>query len=161
VVFRDGEAVVALCVDGLECELADAVVMAHDQLVAVRGYNPQLNEKQHGEMTGKVLSVISSAFCTYFGNSPSERYKDVFVQIADFATRLSRDHIFPDGNKRTTVVVSLALLRMRGVDIDVEDTPCPEDNVIYQWIQDIVTGGRTTDELANLLRDAACPYPRI
>lgn len=61
-------------------------------------------------------------------------------------------HIFPDGNKRTTTLASLALLYLAGVSLDIEDAAEPESNEVYRWIQDVVANGRTTEELAAALR---------
>ncbi len=68
---------------------------------------------------GRVQSVLGATFLTFFGIAPAQRYADVFAQIADFATRFAKDHIFPDGNKRTAVKMSLAILKMRGWDVRV------------------------------------------
>lgn len=146
----------AVCLDDIECEFAQMIVSVHDTLVSKRGYSPDLNEEQVRGIVGEVASVVSAAFCTHFHVMPKDRYKDVFHQVADFATHLSKDHIFPDGNKRTTVVVSLALLEFAGCAVSIEDANDPEDNEVYKWIQDIVTGERDIDSLAEFLRGKAC-----
>lgn len=143
------------CFDGAEEELAALIVETHDSLVAIKGFNPEVGHEYQMEMVGKVVSVVSSSFSSHFGCSPADRYSDVFEQVAEFAAFLSGDHIFPDGNKRTTVVVSLAILHVSGVVLDIEDSADPDDNEVYQWIQDVVTGGRTTRQLAQALRERA------
>lgn len=148
-----------LCFDGREWDLAITVVVTQTKIVGKKGFRPVLSDSQITEMIERVLSVISASFSTIFGVSPSMRYSDAFEQIADFATRLAKDHIFPDGNKRTTVMVSLALLRMSGVTLDIEDPATPEENEVYLWIQDIVTERRSTNELADLLRMRSAPDP--
>ena len=145
------------CFDGAEYELATTIVDVHDRLVSLKGFNPKVTPLQREEAIGKVVSVVSSSFSSYFGCSPVERYCDIFEQIADFAARLSKDHIFHDGNKRTTVVMSLAFLHVAGVVLDIEDSEIPEDNEIYLWIQDVVTDGRTKEELAQDLRIHVIP----
>lgn len=104
-----------------------------------------------------MASIISSTFTPVFGQSPRLRYKDIFDQIGSFAEHLSKRHVFADGNKRTTMQVSLALLAVQGVVIDVPDAPSPEENAMYKWIQDIVTGRRSTSELSDFLRRHARP----
>lgn len=141
-----------LCIDEYMRDFAETIVDIHDELVNKKGFNPKLTERQQAEMADKVISAIAASFCTIFGTYPAERYRDIFCQIADFATHLSKDHIFPDGNKRTTVVVSMALLRFRGILLDIEDNQNPENNEIYRWIEDIVTSKRTKEELAEFLR---------
>ena len=69
---------------------------------------------------GRVQSVLGSTFLTFFGITPRERYADVFEQISDFASRFAKDHIFPDGNKRTAVKMALAILGIVCAD-DAED----------------------------------------
>ena len=66
---------------------------------------------------GRVQSVLGSTFLTFFGITPRERYADVFEQISDFASRFAKDHIFPDGNKRTAVKMALAILAMHGWNV--------------------------------------------
>lgn len=143
------------CFDGAEHELAESIVRIHDDLVSIKGFAPEVPDFVKEEMTGKVLSVVSSSFSTVFECAPSDRYEDVFDQIAEFATRLSKDHIFPDGNKRTTVKASISILSMCRIEIDLEDAEDPEHNELYRWIQDVVTEGRTIEQLAEALRSRA------
>lgn len=57
-----------------------------------------------------VISAFSSAFIH------TERFKDIFKQVASIATSLAKNHGFNDGNKRTavrqinTLLVSLLLV---------------------------------------------------
>ncbi len=104
---------------------------------------------------GRVQSVLGSTFLTFFGVAPRERYADIFAQISDFATRFAKDHIFPDGNKRTAVKMALAILKMHGWDVRAKDAEDAADNELYQWVQDIVTGRGSADDLAAFLRDHA------
>lgn len=83
------------------------------------------------------------------------KYSDVFEQIADFAMRLSKGHIFPDGNKRTTVVISLAVFHAVGVSLDIKDSLEPDDNEVYLWIQGVATGGKSTEGLTEASRSRA------
>lgn len=68
---------------------------------------------------------------------------------------LAKDHCFGDGNKRTTVRVAVAILYAHGVILDADDSPDPEKNGIYQWIQQLVEGKKDYKEIASLLRDTA------
>ena len=149
------EMVPVLCFDETESELALSVVFVHDRVVAARGFNPALSEEQLDETVGRILVVVSSAFCTIFDSHPSDRFKDVFEQVADFAMHLSKGHIFNDANKRTTVVCLIGILNMAGLLLDIEDSDEPEDNVLYQWIKDVVTDAKSVPELAQILRDHA------
>lgn len=153
--------VAPLCFDGLEEVFAEDVVKMHDALVAERGFCPQMRESQAEETSGRVASVISSAFGSFFGMSPRERYRDFFDQAADFAAHLSKGHIFPDANKRTTVAATISVVRAAGYTLDIDDDDDPESNQLYRWIQDIVTDSRETKELAEVLRRHAVPLDPV
>lgn len=143
------------CLDGIERELARTIVATQEKLVSRRGYRPQLTIEEKEEITERVISAVSSSFSTFFGSTPRDRYVDIFDQVASFAEKLSKDHIFPDANKRTTVVVSLAFIVVSGVYLDIPDEDDPEDNEVYLWIQDVVIGDRSVEELAQFLREKA------
>lgn len=68
-----------------------------------------------------------------------------------------KDHIFEDGNKRTSLVIAFAIIRVRNVSVDFSDNPNPEDNPYYEWIQDLVSRKRTRKELASELRRNSKP----
>lgn len=103
----------------------------------------------------KLQSVLAATFCTYFGQSPSERFADLFDQATYLARHLANDHLFQDGNKRTTLVAALAILRSAGVCVAFDDTDDPATNRYYAWIQDIVSGARTNEALSEELRQSA------
>ena len=63
-----------------------------------------------------------------------------------------KDHIFEDGNKRTSLVFALSVLRFAGTPVELSDSPEPKDNQYYAWIQDLVSSRRTNSELAEELR---------
>lgn len=63
-----------------------------------------------------------------------------------------KDHIFEDGNKRTSLVFALSVLRFTGTPVVLSDSPEPKDNQYYAWIQDLVSSRRTNSELAEELR---------
>ena len=101
---------------------------------------------------GRIESVLSGAFCTIFGQSPADRFADIFDQVTYVAEHMVKDHIFEDGNKRTSLVFALSVLRLVGAPIVLSDAPKPNDNQYYAWIQDLVSESRTTSELADELR---------
>ena len=101
---------------------------------------------------GRVESVLAGAFCTIFGQSPADRFADIFDQVTYVAEHMVKDHIFEDGNKRTSLVFALSVLRFAGASVVLSDSPDPKDNQYYAWIQDLVSGNRTTSVLAEELR---------
>ena len=101
---------------------------------------------------GRVESVLAGAFCTIFGQSPADRFTDIFDQATYVAEHMVKDHIFEDGNKRTSLVFAPSVLRLVGAPVALIDSPEPKDNQYYAWIQDLVSGSRTTSELAEELR---------
>ena len=142
----------AACYDGGEEELAATIIDAHAEvLIGSKGFEPDSVADE--EMIGRILPVISSFFCTIFEVPPCKRYEDIFEQMAGFATHLAKDHLFFDGNKRTTTKVTFAMLYKAGITFDIGDPDDIEHNEIYLWIQDIVTGGRTEAQLASYLRE--------
>lgn len=141
-----------ISLDDREDSFADSIIETHDDVVAIRGFNAKQNSEEVHEL---VLSAVTHSFCTFFGVSPKDRYDDLFDQLAKFATLLSQDHIFADGNKRTTVKTVMAILAMSGIEMDIEDTPEPESNELYGWIQSVVSHEKSTDELADFLRTRA------
>lgn len=143
-----------LCFDGIERDVAELAVEEHDKLVSERGFSPEV---PGDELADRVLSPVTYAFCTFFEIAPSDRYADVFEQVADFALHLAKDHVFPDGNKRTSVVMTLSLLYVAGFEMIVSDSEDPEDNELYRWIQDMVTGKMDTGALAEFLRESTRP----
>lgn len=105
------------------------------------------------ELRQKVKAVYSSNFSTFFGYQPADRFEDFFSQLSNFASHLAKNHCFTDGNKRTTVKISFALVAHQGIHLDIKDDQDPELNELYQWIQDIVTGAKSQEELAQALRE--------
>lgn len=101
---------------------------------------------------GRVESVLSVAFCTIFGQSPADRFADIFDQVTYVAEHMVKDHIFEDGNKRTSLVFTFSVLRLVGAPVVLSDAPEPADNQYYAWIQDLVTGSRTRADLVDELR---------
>lgn len=136
--------------------LAQSIFTVNEYTVqTAAGMNQEhyINAKFRDKLIGRIMSVLYSVFMPVFGQDP--QYVDVFEQISVFAEHMAKDHIFADGNKRTTLRVALALLGMQGVTLDVEDDPVAQTNELYQWVQDVVEHRTTEQELAQFLRDHA------
>lgn len=133
--------------------MAAAVMRLHDTLLTIGCcYTTDTTGDRATLELGRFESVLSGAFCTIFGQSPANRFADIFNQVTYMAEHMVKDHIFEDGNKRTSLVFALSVLRLTGVPVVLSDAPEPKDNQYYAWIQDLVSGTRTTDELADEFR---------
>ena len=133
--------------------LAAAVMRLHATLLTTgRVYKTDASDSRAGLERGRVESVLSGAFCTIFGQSPADRFEDIFDQVTYVAEHMVKDHIFEDGNKRTSLVFAMSILRIAHVPVLLSDSPEPNDNQYYAWIQDLVSGSRTREELADELR---------
>lgn len=133
--------------------MAAAVTRLHSTLMKVgRCYTTDATGDRAALELGRVESVLAGAFCTIFGQSPADRFTDIFDQVTYVAEHMVKDRIFEDGNKRTSLVFALSVLRLVGAPVALIDGPEPKDNQYYAWIQDLVSGRRTTSELAEELR---------
>lgn len=133
--------------------IAAAVIRLHSSLMTVgRCYTTDATGDRAALELGRVESVLAGAFCAIFGQSPADRFADIFDQATYVAEHMVKDHIFEDGNKRTSLVFALSVLRLVGTPVVLSDNPEPRDNQYYAWIQDLVSGSRTTSELAEQLR---------
>ena len=133
--------------------LAAAVMRLHGTLLAIgRCYTTDATGDRAALELGRVESVLAGAFCTIFDQSPADRFTDIFDQVTYVAEHMVKDHIFEDGNKRTSLVIALSVLRLAGAPVVLSDVPEPKDNQYYAWIQDLVSGRRARDELAEELR---------
>lgn len=138
--------------------LASSVMHAHERLLASgKCYTNCMTGDRAALIHGRIESVLSNAFCTIFGQSPIERFSDIFDQASYIAEHLAKDHIFEDGNKRTSLVFAFAIVMVRNISVNFSDNPNPEDNPYYEWIQDLVSGKRTREELASELRRNSKP----
>lgn len=130
-----------------------AVMRLHRTLMTVgRCYTTDATGNRAALEFGRVESVLTGAFCTIFGQSPADRFADIFDQVTYVAEHMVKDHIFEDGNKRTSLVFALSVLRFAGTPVALSDSPEPKDNQYYAWIQDLVSSRRTNSELAEELR---------
>lgn len=133
--------------------MAAAVMRLHSTLMKVgRCYTTDATGDRAAHELGRVESVLAGAFCTIFGQSPADRFADVFDQITYVAEHMVKDHIFENGNKRTSLVFALSILRFAGTPVVLSDSLEPKDNQYYAWIQDLVSSRRTNSELAEELR---------
>ena len=133
--------------------LADAVMRLHGSLLTTgRVYSSDTSGSRAELERGRVVSVLSGAFCTIFGQSPANRFADIFDQVTYVAGHMVKDHIFEDGNKRTSLVFALSVLKLAHAPVALSDSPESKDNQYYAWIQDQVSGNRTREELADELR---------
>lgn len=133
--------------------MAAAVMRLHSTLMTVgRCYTTDAMGDRAALELGCVESVLAGAFCTIFGQSPADRFADIFDQATYVAEHMVKDHIFEDGSKRTSLVFALSVLRLAGAPVVLSDSPEPKDNQYYAWIQDLVAGRRTISELAEELR---------
>lgn len=139
--------------------LADALIAIHLQVVRNKGLDlSEIASPEKEEMVrGRIISVIRPCFGCVFGQSPAERYGDIFDQISVFAQHFAKDHIFADGNKRTTVIACLALLERFDFAVEVVDSGDPAENEMYGAIQRLVTGKVDAKNFAAFLRERAFP----
>lgn len=138
-------------------DLVDALVAmtvgCHDGIAkSLRCFSPPLTPEAESEEKARVRQVVMSTFSTYFGCGPEDRFADVFEQSCYFAEHLAKDHVFSDGNKRTALVMAMAFIVSRHISISFSDDPEESFNSFWRWIQDIVSGQRTVEELADDLR---------
>lgn len=133
--------------------MAAAVMRLHSTLMTVgRCYTTDAAGDRAALELGRVESVLAGAFCTIFGQSPADHFADIFDQVTYVAEHMVKDHIFEDGNKRTSLVFALSVLRFAGTPVVLSDSPEPKDNQYYAWIQDLVSSRCTNSELAEELR---------
>lgn len=133
--------------------MAGAVMRLHSTLLTIgRCYTTDATGERAARELRRVESVLVGAFCTIFGQSPADRFTDIFDQVTYVAEHMVKDHIFEDGNKRTSLVFALSVLRFAGTPVELSDSSEPKDNQYYAWIHDLVARRRTLDDLANELR---------
>lgn len=135
---------------------AELVFKTHEKLSSQSAcFNPfsDADCAYASDRIGRVYSVVYSVFGTVFGQSPKERYGgDLFLQAASFCDHLANDHIFSDGNKRTALIVTAGILHLRRVAFVFFDSSEPEQNDAYRLIQEVVSGDKDTEELAEAFR---------
>ena len=73
---------------------------------------------------------------------------------ASHAFGIARNHPFIDGNKRTAMSVSLALLDKEGINLAIDDDADPAENTLYKLISALVTEIITEETFASEFRNA-------
>lgn len=149
-----------LCLESEEDvrSFSDSVVDARERIVASGvAFNPGATAAEREERVGKVCSVAAGAFCSVFDAAASDRFEDIFEQASYLAFHLAKDHIFPDANKRTALVVSLAVISTAPVELCLPDGEAAGENAAYDWIQDVVSGSCDFKELSLRLKEHARP----
>lgn len=154
--MTEGEASALGCIcfesEELIMAIAETVLDAHDRISSDGACFDPFSGASHanrGVTLGKIASIVNSSFGVLYGSRPDDRFDgNLFLQVSTFCEHLAKDHVFPDGNKRTALVVSLAMLYIKGVKVVVDDSSDSTGNPVYRWIQDVVSGKRTVAELA-------------
>lgn len=81
-VFDDEEAIGAL---------ASSVMYAHERLLASgKCYTTCMTGDRAALIHGRIESVLSNAFCTIFGQSPIDRFSDIFDQASYIAEHMAK-----------------------------------------------------------------------
>lgn len=112
--------------------MAGAVMRLHNTLLTIgRCYTTDAAGDRAMLELGRIESVLAGAFCTIFGQSPADRFTDIFDQVAYVAEHMVKDHIFEDGNKRTSLVFALSVLRFAGTPVVLSDSPEPKDYIAF------------------------------
>lgn len=139
-----------IVLDELQVEgLTQSIIMERERQVMAKGL---IVERPADE--GLVRSAVCSSFVPFFGQSPQERFPDLFGQVAHFVFHLAKDHSFADGNKRTAMSVSLALLYKEGINLAIDDDADPAENTLYKLISALVTEIITEETFASEFRSA-------
>lgn len=101
-VFDDEEAIEAL---------VSSIMQLHEGLLAFgKCYTTCMTGDRGTLIHGRIESVLSNVFCTIFGQSPIDRFSNIFDQASYIAEHMAKDHIFEDGNKRTSLVIAFAII---------------------------------------------------
>lgn len=145
------------CIDYNEEQLnalVEDIMKIHDFLIKEQGLNAARPESR-----AKISSAAYACFVSKYGLPFNEthNYNDIYDQVSDFAYHLALDHPFADANKRTTVMTTLVLLYINGINIEFNDSRIITHNKLYKWIQDLVQRNKTRQELAQELRENSTP----
>ncbi|KFI54684.1 hypothetical protein BCAL_0943 [Bifidobacterium callitrichos DSM 23973] len=87
--------------------LAESVYEIHHSTVSKAGFDltDAVSDQRRDAILGMISCVLTPTFTPVFGQSPENRYTDIFDQISDFAEHLAKRHIFADGIKRAIIQV--------------------------------------------------------
>ena len=100
---------------------------------------------------GRITSIMYTVYATYFGVSPAERYRDFTVQAATMMDMMVSDHPFVDGNKRTALIMTITIIRTIGFDVNAEDTPEADDNILYQLVTGLASSRIDREQAAGMM----------
>jgi death-on-curing protein len=89
------------------------VIGAHDRAVAATGGAAGLRDE------GALESAIHRPLASFGG---VELYPGLELKVAALIESLIRNHPFVDGNKRTSMLVGLATLRVNGLSVIADDS---------------------------------------
>ena len=74
--------------------MAEAVMRLHSTLMTVgRCYTTDATGDRAALELGRIESVLAGAFCTIFGQSPADRFADIFDQVTYVAEHMVGPHL--------------------------------------------------------------------
>lgn len=100
---------------------------------------------------GRIASIMSTVYATYFGVSPTERYRDFTIQASTMMDMMVSDHPFVDGNKRTALIMTIAIIRVIGFDVNADDTPETDNNILYQLVTGLASSRIDREQAAGMI----------
>lgn len=100
---------------------------------------------------GRIASIMSTVYATYFDVSPAERYRDFTVQVVTMMDMMVSDHPFVDGNKRTALIMTITIIRVIGFDVNTDDTPEADDNILYQLVTGLASSRIDREQAAGMM----------
>lgn len=100
---------------------------------------------------GRIASIMSTVYATYFGVSPAERYSDFTVQVVTMMDMMVSGHPFVDGNKRTALIMTITIIRVIGFDVNADDSPEADSNVLYQLVTGLASSRIDREQAAGMM----------
>lgn len=116
---------------------AQEVIALHDRILCVLPGVPGMPD------AGRAEALISRVHNRMY----YEGVEDVFELAATYWIAIARGHIFNDGNKRTSIFITVAFLMRNGYLIRDDDTSLEEMTV------QVAMGKHTPEELAVFLKN--------
>lgn len=104
--------------------------------------------KETGGVLGiRSVGLLESACARPFaGFGDFEAYPELVDKAAVLGAGIIQNHSFVDGNKRVGIVVTLALLRSHGIEVE-----CTQEELV-QMVLDLATGSSDWSEFADWIR---------
>jgi death-on-curing protein len=118
-----------------------AVLALHSEQLAEHGGSDGIRDET---LPDSALAKPKNVFA--YAESP-----DLFRLAASYAFGIARNHAFVDGNKRTSLVVSILFLNRNGWDIEAPKTD------VYQTFLHLADGSLGEEELASWFAAHAVP----